>query len=120
MTERIRDIAHIGPIELRTPTLEASCTFFVNQLGFSVVEQSPEQVLVRSWDEYQRFSIRLIQATQPGIGRTYLRTASAEALDRRVAAVEAAGGVRDHTHLERVLTQPPRASFGAQHLRFHR
>jgi catechol 2,3-dioxygenase len=91
MPEPCRDLAHIGPIELRTPVLEDSARFFVDQMGLSVVERTADSILVRTWDDYQRFTIRLVRAAQPGIGRTYLRTSSEAALDRRVNAVEMTG-----------------------------
>ena len=84
------DIAHVGPVELLTPVLEATARFFVDQLGFSVVQRGGDAILVRTWDDYQRFTLRLVASAQPGIGRIYLRTTDEEALARRVMAVREA------------------------------
>jgi catechol 2,3-dioxygenase len=85
------DIAHVGPVELRTPVPDQTVRFFVEQLGLSVVEHRGASILVRTWDDYQRFTLRIIESPAPGIGRTYLRAMDEGALQRRVAAVHAAG-----------------------------
>ena len=91
MIEPCRDVAHVGPIELLTPVLDETARFFVEQMGLSVVERQADTILLRTWDDYQRFTIRLVRAAQPGIGRTWLRTSSEAGLERRVQAVGAAG-----------------------------
>jgi catechol 2,3-dioxygenase len=85
--ERRRDIAHIGPVELFTPTLEQSTRFFVDLLGLEEVDRSADRVLLHCWDDYLRFSVRLVQRATPGIGVTFLRAASPEALDRLIGAL---------------------------------
>lgn len=85
------DIAHLGHVELATPVLEDSVAFFVDYLGLRVLAKSPDRVDLRTWDDYERTSIVLVQSDQPGIRRTYLRAANAEALARRVDLIESAG-----------------------------
>ena len=89
--ERGRDIAHIGPLELYTTEFEASIRFYVDQLGLSEVERDAGRVYLRTWDDYGAISLTLIEAKQPGIGRTFLRASGPTALRRRAAAIEAAG-----------------------------
>jgi catechol 2,3-dioxygenase len=89
--DRRRDIAHIGPVELYTPNLEGSRDFFVNLMGLREVRRDARSIHLHAWDDYQAFTIRLIERSEPGIGRTFLRAASAPALERLVEALRSAG-----------------------------
>jgi catechol 2,3-dioxygenase len=90
-TERIRDLAHVGAVELFTPTLEETTAFFVDCLGLSESGRLHDSVYVHTWDDYEQFTLRLTARDKPGIGTTYVRAAGPDALTRRVAAVEARG-----------------------------
>jgi catechol 2,3-dioxygenase len=90
-TERVRDIAHVGAVEIRTPVPERSFRFFVDLLGMSESGRHGDSVYLHAWDDYERFTVKLTGAETSGIGRTYLRAAGPRALERRVTAVEAAG-----------------------------
>ena len=46
---------------------------------------------LRGWGDYLRYSLKLTEAPQAGMGHMALRAASPEALDRTVATVEATG-----------------------------
>jgi len=92
--ETRRDIAHVGPIELYTPVLEASRDFFVDLMAMREVHRDATSVYVHAWDDYQSHTVRLIQREQAGIGRTFLRAASQRALERLRSRIEAAGLVR--------------------------
>jgi len=89
--ERRRDIAHVGPIELFTPVLEESSDFFQRILGLREVHRDADSRYLHAWDDYQSWTVRLVARETAGIGRTYLRAASPEALRRLVAATDAAG-----------------------------
>jgi catechol 2,3-dioxygenase len=89
--DRRRDIAHVGPVELYTPVLEASRDFFVNQMSLREVHRDETSVYLHTWDDYQSWTVRLIQRDTAGIGRTYLRAASPQAVDRLAAEIDAAG-----------------------------
>lgn len=80
--ERRRDIAHVGPIELYTPVLEETRDFFVNLLAMREVHREDGAVYVHAWDDYQSYTLRLVQRDRAGVGRTYLRAASPEAFER--------------------------------------
>ena len=97
-TERRRDIAHIGPVEMFTPTLEATRDFFVNQMALREVHRDASSVFLHAWDDYQRYTIRIIQREAAGIGRTFLRAASPQALQRLVARIEATGLGQGYSH----------------------
>ena len=86
-----RDIAHVGPIELYTPVLEASRDFFVAVMGLREVHRDDTSVYLHTWDDYQSWTVRLVQRDTAGIGRTYLRAASPQGVDRLAEAIDAAG-----------------------------
>jgi len=86
-----RDIAHVGPVELFTPTLEETRGFFVDLMALSEVGRDDSSIYLHSWDDYESFTIRIIAREKAGIGRTYLRAASPRALERLVERIEASG-----------------------------
>jgi catechol 2,3 dioxygenase len=89
--DRRRDIAHVGPVELYTPVLEESRDFFVDVLALREVHRDATSVYLHSWDDYQSWTVRLVQRDRAGIGRTYLRAASPAAVDRLAAAIDGTG-----------------------------
>ncbi|MEN3360815.1 MAG: catechol 2,3-dioxygenase [Mycobacteriales bacterium] len=92
--DRRRDIAHVGPIELYTPVLEESRDFFVRLMALREVHRDQNSVYLHAWDDYQAWSVRLVQRASAGIGRTYLRAASPQAVGRLAHAVDTAGLAR--------------------------
>ena len=48
-------------------------------------------MFLRGWGEYQPYGLKLTESELPGLGHTGLRAWSPEALERRVAAIEATG-----------------------------
>ncbi len=89
--EPILDVAHLGHIELLTPTPEKSLDFFVNVLGMTESGRSGDSVYLRGWDDYERYSLKLTASNTSGMGHAAFRARSPQALQRRVAALEAAG-----------------------------
>jgi catechol 2,3-dioxygenase len=85
------EIAHLGPVELLTPTGEESLRFFVDVMGLEVEAEEGPSAYLRGWGDYQRWSLKLTEADTSGMGYLGLRAWSPDALERRVAAVEAAG-----------------------------
>ncbi|HEU5109172.1 MAG TPA: VOC family protein [Micromonosporaceae bacterium] len=106
--DRRRDIAHVGPVELYTPAPDASRDFFVRQMGLREVHRDGGSIYLHTWDDYQSWTVRLIERDRAGVGRTYLRAAGPAAVDRVAAAVERAGlrrdTVKDAYHLGEVTT----------------
>ncbi|MDV9172668.1 catechol 2,3-dioxygenase [Streptomyces sp. W16] len=92
MAPPLGDIAHIGHAQLFTPDLDASVAFFTDYLGLTVNGQDGDTVYLRTYDDYEHHSLVLTARAQPGLGRLALRTSSEEALQRRIKAVEEAGG----------------------------
>jgi catechol 2,3-dioxygenase len=87
----VSEIAHLGPVELFSPKAEESLDFFVNVLGMEEEGRERNSVYLRGWGDYQRYSLKLTESATSGMGVLGLRAWSEEALERRVAAVEAAG-----------------------------
>ena len=91
MTQPIHDVAHIAHAELLTPTPDESLRFFVDVLGMEEEARDGGSVYLRGWGDYLRYSLKLTESPQAGVGHVALRATSPEALERRVAAVEATG-----------------------------
>jgi catechol 2,3-dioxygenase len=91
MSEPVRDVAHLGRVELLTPDLDASLAFFVDVFGLDEVAREGDSVFLRAWGDYERCSLQLTRADGPGVGTSAWRASSGAALERRVAAIEASG-----------------------------
>jgi catechol 2,3-dioxygenase len=87
----VREIAHVSAVELFTPVLDDSVRFFSDLMAMEVVEERGDSVYLHSWDDYERFTVKLTAHHTSGIGRTWLRASSPEALGRRVLAIEETG-----------------------------
>jgi catechol 2,3-dioxygenase len=85
------DIAHLGPVELLTPKAQESLEFFTDVFGMEIEGREAQSVFLRGWGDYQRFSLKLTESAMSGMAMLGLRAWSEEALERRVAAVEATG-----------------------------
>jgi catechol 2,3-dioxygenase len=85
------DTAHLGHIELLTNKPEASLDFFVRILGLTESGREGNSVYLRGFDDYEFHSLKLTAARTTGIGHAAYRCASPQALQRRVAAIEALG-----------------------------
>jgi catechol 2,3-dioxygenase len=113
-----RDIAHLSAVELYTAVPGETVRFFRDLMGLHVVDVRGGSTYLHSWDDYERFTVKVTGHATSGIGRTWLRTASEEALARRVAAIEAAGLGRgwndDEPHYGRVFhfVDPDEHPFG--------
>jgi catechol 2,3-dioxygenase len=89
--EPCRDLAHLGHIELLTPKPEESLRFFVEVLGLTESGREGDSVYLRGWDDYEFHSLKLTAAKSAGIGHLAFRTASRQALERRVRVLDAMG-----------------------------
>jgi catechol 2,3-dioxygenase len=85
------DIAHLGHIEMLTDRFEESLEFFTRVFGLKLAARDETSAYLRAWDDYEVHSLKLTRAGTTGIGHVAYRTTSPEALDRRVAAIEASG-----------------------------
>jgi catechol 2,3-dioxygenase len=87
----MHEIAHLAHVEVRTPVPEQSLEFFTGYLGLTATGSAGNSVFLRAWDDYEQTTIKLTAHQTSGVGRTSLRAASADALARRVKAVQASG-----------------------------
>jgi catechol 2,3-dioxygenase len=78
-------------VELFTPVFEESLRFFTDLLSMDVVESTDATAYLRTWDDYELFSLKLTARAEAGIGRVGLRAVEEGALDRRVEAIESSG-----------------------------
>ena len=85
------DIAHLAHVELLTNMPEASLGFFVDVLGLTESGREGDSVYLRAWDDYEFATLKLTASQTTGVGHVAYRAASAEALKRRVAAIEGLG-----------------------------
>jgi len=102
LPEPVMDIAHLGHVELLTPKPEASLRFFTAVMGMTEAGRQGDSVFLRGWDDYETYSLQLTAAKNSGLGHAAFRTRSPQALERRVAALRAAG----------ITVAPHDASFG--------
>ncbi|HXK54182.1 MAG TPA: catechol 2,3-dioxygenase [Hyphomicrobiales bacterium] len=89
--EPCHDIAHLGHVEMLTDKPDESLNFFVNVLGLTESGRDKESVYLRGWDDYEFHTLKLTASDTTGVAHIGYRAASLEALERRVAAIEAMG-----------------------------
>jgi len=89
--EPIFDVAQLAHVELLTPEFEATVTFFKDLLGMQETERHGRSAYLRGYEEQYHHSLKVTEATQPGLGHVAWRARSPQALERRVAAIKATG-----------------------------
>jgi catechol 2,3-dioxygenase len=87
----LHDVAHLAYVELLTPEPDKSLWFFTEVLGMTENGREDNSVYLRTWDDYERNTLKLTAHDTSGIRRTGLRAESKAALDARVRAIEATG-----------------------------
>ncbi|MDD7972423.1 VOC family protein [Roseinatronobacter alkalisoli] len=85
------DIAHLGHVEMLTDKFDESLDFFTRVYGLKLSAQDATSAYLRAWDDYEFASLKLTRADTTGIGHIGYRAASPDALERRVAVIEASG-----------------------------
>ncbi len=91
MTEPSFDIAHLGHVEVFTDRYDESLDFFTRVYGLKLSAEEGGSAYLRAWDDYEFHSMKLTESDRTGIGHVGYRTSSPEALERRVAIIEASG-----------------------------
>jgi catechol 2,3-dioxygenase len=91
MREPCHDIAHLAHVEMLTPKPKESLRFFVDVMGMQESGRQGKSVYLRGFDDYEHHTLKLTAAKTSGIGHFAFRASSPQALERRVAALEAAG-----------------------------
>ena len=85
------ELAHLAHVELYTPVLDKSVWFFTELMGMSVTETKGGSVYLRAYDDYEHHTLKLTAHKHAGLAHYAWRTRSADALERRVAAIEKSG-----------------------------
>ena len=91
MAEPCFDVAHLGHVELYSDRFEESLDFFTRVFGLTETAREGESSYLRAFDEYEPHTLTLTRHERTGVGHIAYRCSSASALERRVAAIEAAG-----------------------------
>jgi len=76
------DLVHLGHVELLTPELERSTRFFVEALGMEQEAAEGQSVFLRGFGDYQRYSVKLTEAPEPGLGHMAIRARDSDSLER--------------------------------------
>ncbi len=84
-------LSQLAHVELLTPDLKASVSFFENFLGMSLTDGTETSAYLRCWGEFQHHSLKLTESPEPGLGHVGWRAESAEDLERTVAELDASG-----------------------------
>lgn len=85
------DIAHLGHVEVYTDRFDESLDFFTRVYGLQVSMLGGDCAYLRAWDDYEFHTLKLTRHSTTGVGHIAYRAESEDALERRVAAIEAAG-----------------------------
>ena len=84
-------LSQLIQIRLTAPDVDASVTFYEEQVGMRVVRRTADAVYLRSWGDYYEYSLVITQGDEPTLSRMSWRTESDAALDEAAARIEAAG-----------------------------
>lgn len=87
----MRNIAHLGHVELYTDRFDESLDFFTRIYGLKLSGQDGTSAYLRAWDDYEHASLKLTRHHSTGVGHVAYRAASAEALAGQVAIIMASG-----------------------------
>ncbi|HRK17693.1 MAG TPA: VOC family protein [Hyphomicrobiaceae bacterium] len=90
-TEPCYDVAHLGHVEVLTNRFEESLDFFTRVFGLTESGRDEKSAYLRAFDDYEFHSMKLTRHHTTGVGHIGYRVASPAALERRIAAIEAAG-----------------------------
>jgi catechol 2,3-dioxygenase len=85
------DVAHLGHLELLTNKPQESLDFFVRIFGLTESGREGDSVYLRAWDDYEFHTLKLTASDTTGMRHVAYRASSPQALQRRVAAIEALG-----------------------------
>ena len=89
--EPIFDVAQLAHVELLTPDLEGTLCFFKDLLGMQETERQAGSAYLHGYEEQYHHSLKVTAAPRAGLGHVAWRARSPQALQRRVAAIEATG-----------------------------
>lgn len=91
LSEACHDVAHLGHVEVLTDKFDESLDFFTRVLGLKLAGRDSTSAYLRAWDDYEFHTLKLSAHHTTGVGHIGYRVSSPEALERRIAAIEASG-----------------------------
>ncbi len=97
------DIAHLGHLEILTPTFDKSARFFIDVMGMTQSGEKGDSIYLRGYDDYERYTLKLTAAKTNGMAHVAYRTRSAAGAG---AARRRAEGLRLRRRLDRRRSRP--------------
>ena len=89
--EPIFDVAQLAHVEIYSPKVDETLWFFKDLLSLSETERDGDSVYLRAYEDFYHHSLKVTYRETPGLGHVSWRASSPQALERRVAALEASG-----------------------------
>ncbi|MGV1034313.1 MAG: VOC family protein [Microbacteriaceae bacterium] len=87
----IHEVAEFAAFELFSPVPDETVWFFKDLLGMIETGREGNSVYLRGWEDPYKHSLKITYREEPGMGFAGWRAMSAQALDRRVAAIKETG-----------------------------
>ena len=88
----LRGVLRPGYIQIRTTDLDKALAHYVDRVGLHLVSREPDgRTYLRAWDEFDRHSVVLRPADQPGMDYVGFKVASEADLDAFARRIEASG-----------------------------
>ena len=85
------DLTYLGHVEMLTNKFDEGLAFFTRDFGLKLSSLDDNSAYLRAWDDYEFCSLKLTGAETTGVSHIGYRARSPEALERRVAAIQASG-----------------------------
>lgn len=89
--EPIFDVAQLAHVEIYSPKVDETLWFFKDLLGLSETERDGDSVYLRAYEDFYHHTLKVTYRETAGLGHVGWRSSSPQALERRVAAIEASG-----------------------------
>ena len=91
MKEPLFEVAQLAHVELLTPKPDDTLWFFKELLGMEESGRQGQSVYLRAYEDFYHHTLKITESVQAGSGHVAWRATSPQALERRVAALEATG-----------------------------
>src|SRR5439155_20535749 len=79
------DIAQLVSLALYSPKPDESVTFFHDLLGMEISHREGQSVYLHAYEDFYQYTLKITEASQPGMEAVTWRAASPEALAQCVA-----------------------------------
>ncbi len=87
----IKLLSHLSFVAITAPDVDASVKFYEEHVGLTVVDRIGDDVYLRCWGDYYRYSLVVKPGDEPSLATMAWRTSSPEALGEAAKRIEAAG-----------------------------